>query len=379
MRTRTLASFSLALLTLGLNLVTGCKKDAPAVERFEPVVTRPGSPIVRCETSVYYTWSMDMAAHDFGDYDEREGWMGKYEIEEGVDVAMGRAEYLDTINHYGTGIADCVYLTNTDAHAAASGRRKAVGDASVAVFATSKSVGADKLLVHKSVESWNALYGIPINLAEGSVTQFLVWLGCQQAGDRCDYGKLVFVNVDPAKFAPTAASSISVMTFGGWSPETFSVMAGRPDLSDFFNSSRLPEHAIVDMLLFGERALSRKGGSAAARVLIKSQEAMMRRLASNNEELRLATLRAFSKRFGGQPPEVIKRAGTLTIAFTNEESRAVLTSPSIRENDRHVAEFSQKHGLVAVPINVGWGSKAIAPDADLRFDPYAAEHSEETD
>ena len=256
-------------------------------------------------------------------------------------------------------------LKSRYAQAVAFERKKKVGDATVAVHATSYSDGADKILVDPSIKSWADLKGVPVHGAELSVSHYLFWRGCQK-NEGCTYADYVFKNLEPDKGATLfAAKQEGMKAFAGWSPETFTVMDKREDVVDLFNSSKLDKYEIVDMLVFGQKSLDTEAGKAAAKVFSKALDNMKARVEGGEKK---AALKAISKRFSDLEPSQIERALKLTKVFTTKEAKAVLNGKEIKANNKYVTAFSLEHKLIDKEIKVGWGSKADNPDAVLRFD-----------
>ncbi|MEO1271013.1 MAG: hypothetical protein AAFX99_23230, partial [Myxococcota bacterium] len=256
-------------------------------------------------------------------------------------------------------------ITNTDAQAVAFERKNKVGDATVAVHATSYSDGADKILTDPSITTWDGLKGVPVYGAEFSVTHYLFWRGCQK--NNCTYDEYTFKNLEPDKGAPLfAAKQQDIKAFGGWSPETFIVLDKRPDVVDLFNSNKLDKYEIVDMLVFGQKTLDTDAGKAAAKVFAKALDNMKARLEGAE---RKKALQAISKRFNDLETDKIERALKLTKLFSTAEAKTVLTGPELKANNNYVSEFSLKHDLIKAKINVGWGTSGEKADAVLRFDP----------
>ena len=264
------------------------------------------------------------------------------------------------------GAVDGVVITNTDALVVAYGRHKQAGDATVAVFPTSWSNGADKILVDKGIKNWTDLSGVTVHGAEFSVTHYLFYRGCQIAG--CDYNSLKFEHLDPDKGAPRfAAHEKDFRAFGGWSPETFVVLDARKDVSDLFNSSKLGRYEITDIVVLGQSALNKVGGQSATKVLARSMREMIAQLNQRGPDARKQTLRSVSERFNNLSPTAIERAFVLTEVLPPESN--LFDTPEFQENMKHVVDFTNAHKLSegnVVPY--AFGAKAQNPNAHLRFD-----------
>ena len=352
----------IAALVIATLAMTGCKKDTATTNSVEAT---KDTPVIKIVWSFYTAWSLLAAAHDFGDFDDREGYLGELEKKFGVDLVLTREEYVQSMTDFQAGNYDGIVLTNTDALATAFGRKKQVGDATVALFPTSWSDGADQIDTDADIKTWADLKGIPVKGAEFSVTHYLFWRACQI--NSCTYSEYTFENLQPDKGAPLfAARQDGFRAFGGWSPETFVVLNARKDVNVLFDSSRLDKYEITDMFVMGQKALDKPGGAAAAKVLAEALNRMSDRL--GDSATRMAALKATSKRFNNETAETIDRALELTKILPPKTKANVLTSDEMRKNMPHVDEFSIVHNLTeGTHVSYGWGKKDEVK-ADLRFD-----------
>jgi len=357
----------LAALMLGLLAVSatsGCGKKDNGVPGSSEAAS--DMPKVKVAWSFYYAWSLLAAANDFGDFDEKEGAVAGLEKTHNVDVSLQRMEYMESLNAFQSGIVDAVLVTNTDALATAYGRKKQVGDASVVVFATSHSDGADIIFAEENIKTWADLKGIPVMGAEFSVTHYLFWRACQV--NACNDKDYVFKNLDPVEGAPQfAANQNGIRAWGGWSPETFVVMDGRKGANNLFDSSRLDKYEITDVLLVGQKALDAPGGKEMVKVLAEALDNMASRMTDPAQ--RDAALKATSRRFNGLEPEKIDRAAVLTKILPPSSKADIITGQEMRKNMIRVADFTIDLNLTeGMTVEKGWGTKASAPNAVLRFD-----------
>ncbi len=336
-----------------------------------------GTPVFTLAWSPYTSWSALASAEAFGYIDNRQGWQGQFERDNGVDVVLQRMDYVQSFGVYGAGTVDALLITNTDAFAVAGERKKSSGDATVAVFPTSWSDGADKILVEDEIATWADLAGVPVHGAEFSVTQYLYWRACTVNNVAGRYGSdYTFVNLDPVVGSTQFAGrqDPALRAFGGWSPETFTVLDTRngnedkaDDVRDLFNSSMLQDYEITDMLVVGQKALDRAGGREGVRVLGLAMQSMTAR--SRDPSQQAQTYRAISPQFNDLDNGAIGRSMELTHMMGPNDAD-VLDSPTFRANMPLVQEFSVVHKLVdsvdAIPM--AWGTKESAPTALLRFD-----------
>ena len=242
--------------------LTGTSPNAPVSQgdRYEKTPASAGTPVFRIAWSLYTSWSALASAEAFGYLDNREGYQGEFERRRNVDIVFQRMDYLQSFGVYGAGTMDGLLITNTDAFAVADSRKKFSGDATVALFPTSCSDGADKILVEDEIKTWEDLSGVPVKGAEFSVTQYLFWRGCQINGVEAKYGSAyTFEHLDPVIGSVQFAGSQNpaFRAFGAWSPETFTVLNIRNgdedksnDVIDLFNSSKLDKYEITDMFVW---------------------------------------------------------------------------------------------------------------------------------
>ncbi len=335
------------------------------------------TPVFKLAWSPYTSWSALASAEAFGYIDNREGWQGEFERVNGVDVVLQRLDYVPSFGVYGAGAVDALLITNTDAFAVAGERKKAKGDATVAVFPTSWSDGADKILVEDEIKTWADLNGVPVKGAELSVTQYLFWRANTLNGTQSQYGKTyLFENLDPVVGSPQFAGrqDPSFRAFGGWSPETFTVLDGRNgdenkdnDVIDLFNSASLQDYEITDMMVVGQSALDAPGGVAGVKALAEAMQAMTNR--SKDPEEQSQTYRAISPNFNDLDNGAISRSMELTHMLGPNDA-AIFDSDRFKANMPLVQEFSVIHKLVdnAEAVPMAWGTKQSAPGALLRFD-----------
>jgi hypothetical protein len=371
--------FSLIALSLG-----GCTKQeetASTVTTTQPSTTTPQTdlkattatpepksppPVITFLWSFYTSWSLLAAACDFGLINENKGEMGSLEKEHNVDIVLIRQEYVQSMTSYQSGVADGVVVTNTDALSLAYSRKKLVGDATVAVFPTSWSDGADKILVENTIKAWADLMGVTVKGAEFSVSHYLCWRCCQI--NNCDYTKFKFENLDPVKGAPLFANDEEgFLAFVGWSPETFVVLDRRQDVIDICNSSMLEKYEIVDLAVMGQDAIDKPGGKDAIWVLSEAMNLMAVYIVDPTKTQQAHA--AMSRRFNNLSFVGIDRALVLTKLLPPRTDWAVLSSNEVRKNMKYVDEFSIVHNLTeGTHVPYGWGTKAEAPTAVLRFD-----------
>lgn len=344
---------------------------------FQKTAVSGPTPTFTLAWSLYTSWSALASADTFGYLDNREGWQGEYERRFSVDVVLQRMDYVQSFGIYGSGTVDALLITNTDAYAVAGERKKAKGDATVAVFPTSWSDGADKILVEDEIGTWADLAGVPVHGAEFSVTQYLYWRGCALNGVADRYGRdFTFVNLDPVAGSTQFAGQQdpALRAFGAWSPETFTVLNTRNgdedagnDVRDLFNSSMLKAYEITDMLVVGQSALDRPGGVEA----VKALAAAMQLMTDNTKDpaVQAETFRAISPNFNDLDNGAIGRSMELTHMMGPEDA-AMLDSEAFRANMPLVTEFSIVHKFVASAeeIPMAWGTKVEQPQALLRFD-----------
>lgn len=360
-----------AISACGKTETTAPVKDEPVVENPAPAATTPAAAtpksapvVVKIVWSYYTSWSLIAAAEDFGLLNGKEGELGSLEKEENVDVVLQRAEYVDSMNLYAAGAADAVVLTNTDVLGTAEQRKQKINDASVAAMATSHSKGADQIIATNDVKTWADLKGVAVKGAEGSVTQYLFWRACQING--VPYSDYKFENLDPVVGAPQFVGRQEGMkAFGGWSPETFTVLDGRKDVHAVFTSAALESYEITDMFLIGQSAIDR-GGAGAIKVVARSLTEMNKRLAG--ESTKTAALNAFSKRFNNLTPEYLNRALEVTPVASPTKENDILNDENFKKTMPRIQEFATAHKLCAGTVPYAWGTKDQAPTATVRFD-----------
>ncbi|MBI2473140.1 hypothetical protein HYV70_01125 [Candidatus Uhrbacteria bacterium] len=360
--------------------LTPTSASAPASQgdQYEKTPVSASTPSFTIAWSPYTSWSALVSAEAFGYLDNRQGYQGEFERRNNVDIVFRRMDYLQSFGVYGAGTVDGLLITNTDAFAVADSRKKSSGDATVALFPTSYSDGADKILVEDEIKTWADLSGVPVKGAEFSVTQYLFWRGCQVNGVEATYGSAyTFENLDPVPGSVQFAGgqNPSFRAFGAWSPETFTVLNLRNgdedksnDVIDLFNSSKLDKYEITDMLVMGQKALDHEGGPGAVKALGAAMQAMTDR--TNNPGQQAQTYKAISPNFNDLDNGAIGRCTQLTRMLGPQDAVMVFDSAQFKGNMPKVQQFSLVHKLVATvdDVPMAWGTKTDHPAALLRFD-----------
>ena len=322
--------------------------------------------------------------------DGAEGRLGSIEKKWGVDIRLIEADYDTCITMYGAKQCDMACLTNMDSLNPALGRK------SVAILPTSTSFGADACIVTAAIKSIQDLKGKPVRGLDKSVSRYCWERNLEILGQK--EGEYRFVNMDPA-----AAATAMQQGQGGfdaivvWNPFVLSTLDRRKDCRILFDSTTIPGE-IIDMVTMAQDSLDRPRGREAACAVIEAYYAICRRLADpkTQEDTLIALGEKFSHlkadgmrkvveqtRFFATPEQGIalfsdgvvfpwkRNVRGTSILFTNEGFNAYskdVTDKKLKEIMPPVVEFCVKHEIVPRSPVLGYGNKAAAPAAQLRFD-----------
>ncbi len=348
--------------------------NAPAAAATNPSATLAPAPAPVADTtppvitigwSYYTSWSLFDAAEDFGLVNGEKGELGSLEKKYNVDIVLHREDYVPSLTSYSVGTTDAVFVTNTDILGFAETRKNKVGDATVAATETSHSFGADQIIVTNDIKDWAGLKGVPVKGAEFSVTEYLFWRACQV--NKADITQYKFENLDPGVGAPQfAAHTKGLKAFGGWSPETFTVLDSRKtDMHSIFNSSMLARYEITDLFVIGQKALDR-GGDRAVKVVAEALTEMNKKIA--DPATSDAAFKAFSKRFSDREKPDMQRALQLTPVASPTRDTSVLNKPEFKATMPLIAQFVAFYKQSEKDVPYAWGTKTESPTSTLRFD-----------
>ncbi|OHB67585.1 MAG: hypothetical protein A2Y77_10055 [Planctomycetes bacterium RBG_13_62_9] len=358
----TMALVAVAVIVVGLVVLSGCKDEASA-------------PVFSVAWSEYPSWSTFGVAHEVGIINGRKGEMGPIEKKWGVDIELKEADYDACIVMFGAGQCDASCLTNMDVLNATL-RRPSVG-----ILPTSTSFGADALLVPNTITDIKQLrgknvYGLKKTVSEYCFVRNLEMLGEKETDHR-------FTNMDPG----AAAIAFQQRQDGYdaivvWNPFVIESLNNRKDSHRLFDSTTIPGE-IVDMVQVAQSSLDRPGGKAFACAVIDTFYAVCQRI--DDPATRDATLIALGEKFANLDLESMKVVVQQTLFYATPEAgiklltgdewttphaQAIIT-PGLpfKGTMERVVGFCVSHDIVPSAPKVAYGSMDATGKVAYRIDP----------
>src|ERR1044071_482080 len=325
-----------------------------------PTGARAAAPSFSLAWSEDPSWSVFGVAHVPTLIDCRPGQQGPIEKKWNVDIVLKEAEYDPCLSMYGSGQCDAVCITDMDV------LNPALTRPSVMILPTSTSFGADALIVTRDISDIKALrgkkvYGLAKSVSEYCFVRNLELLGEKESDHR-------FSNMDPG--AAAVAMQQKQKDIGAivvWNPFVLETLNKRSDVRVLFDSTRIPNE-IIDSVVVAQASLDKPGGRDFAGAVIETYYEVNKRLA--DPATRDDTLIALGEKFSHLNLDSMKKVVQQTKFYaTPKEGLAVLTGKELPVIMKKVVDFCVSHEITASAPKVGYGSKADAPDAALRFDP----------
>jgi ABC-type nitrate/sulfonate/bicarbonate transport system substrate-binding protein len=327
------------------------------------VITSSGlaaAPSFSLAWSEYPSWSVFGVAHTFKLIDGRQGKLGPIEEKWGVDIVLKEAEYDPCLTLYGSGQCDAVCITDMDV------LNPALTRASVVILPTSTSYGADALIVPKSITDIKQLRGKKVYGLQKSVSEYCFVRNLELLGEKESDHR--FTNMDPG--AASVAMQQKQAGFDAivvWNPFVMETLNKRKDTHVLFDSTKIPNE-IIDTVAVAQSSLDKPGGPEFACAVIDTYYALNDRLA--DPATRDDTLVALGEKFSHLDLSSMKKVVQQTKFYaTPKDGLAVLTGSELPVIMKKVVDFCVSHEITASAPKVGYGAKADAKDAHLRFDP----------
>lgn len=310
--------------------------------------------------SEYPSWSVFGVAHAYKLINGAEGELGPIEKKWNVDIVLKEAEYDPCLQLYGSGQCDAVCITEMDALNPSLSRPSAI------ILPTSTSFGADACLVSPAIKDLKALRGKKVYGLEKSVSEYcfvrcLEALGEKEADHR-------FTNMDPGAAAVAMQQKQrgydAIMV---WNPFVLETLNKRPDVRVLFDSTKIPNE-IIDTVTVAQSTLDKPGGKEFACAIIDTFYAVNDRLA--DLATRDDTLVALGEKFSHLDLNSMKKVVEQTKFYaTPKAGLGILEGAELKSIMTRVVKFCVAHEITARAPLVGYGAKADAVGAHLRFDP----------
>ncbi len=326
----------------------------------DPSLCAGAAPSFSLAWSEYPSWSVFGVAHGQGLIDGREGRMGPVEQRWGVDIVLKEADYDPCITMYGAAQCDAVCITTLDA------LNPALGRPSVVILPTSTSVGADALIVPRSVTSVKQLRGKKVHGLAKSVSEYCFTRNLELLGENPeDYP---FSNMDPgAASVAMQQKQPEIEAIMVWNPFVLETLNRRRDAHVLFDSSRIPRE-IIDSVVMAQSSLAKAGGPEFACAVIDTYYELNKRIA--DPATRDDTLIAIGEKFSNLDLASMKKVVQQTLFFgTPKAGLDLMTGEEIRSLTRRVEAFCVKVQIVETAPKIGFGTQAETGEVALRFDP----------
>lgn len=289
-------------------------------------------------------------------------WADKYHVK--IKLVQIN-DYVESLNQYTAGKLDGVTASNMDALTipAAAGRDSTV------VMVGDYSNGNDGVVLKDSSRLAD-IKGRPVNLAQNSVSQYLLSRALESAGLKPAQVNVVNTSDADIVAAFTAPTTKAVVT---WNPQLLEIKK-QPDAHEVFDSSRIPGE-IEDTLLVSTDALKANPnlGKALAGIWYETMAVMSR----NDEQGRQARA-AMAKLSGADLAGFEAQLKTTALYATPKAALDFMTGPQIVAANDRVRTFSFANGLFGAgarsvdDIGIQFaGGKVLGngQNIKLRFDP----------
>ncbi|MFK7959599.1 MAG: hypothetical protein AB8G96_03665 [Phycisphaerales bacterium] len=314
------------------------------------------SPSFTLAWSEYPSWSAFGVAEQLGLIDGERGKRGSVEEAHNVDIVLRLLDYDACLQAYGTGSVDAVCITNMDVLAPALGRP------TVAVLPTSRSVGADALIVTEAVADLAALKSIPTYGLSQSVSEYCFVRNLELLGeDPADYE---FVNRDPGAAAQAMMlGSGDVQSIVVWNPFVLQTLERVEGSRRLFDSSSIPGE-ILDLVAMSRESLESDGGTRFVRAL--ADAFFQIGAAIEDPATRNATLVALGEKFSSLDAEAMAQCVEETAFYGGPaEAEALFGGDDLPAIMERVVGFCVDRDIVDRRPVIGFGPDATG---DLVFD-----------
>ena len=349
-------TLALLLAVLATVSVVGCNNNK-TIKRI-PKPANGGGPDgpFTLAWSEYPSWSVYGVAHEVGLIDKAEGKLGKLEEKWNVDVVLKQLDYEPCLSAFGNGTTDAVCITNMDIVAPSLGRN------GIAVLPTSTSAGADACIV-TGISSVDELKGTKSYGLENSVSQYMFERALEEMGQ--DPAEFPFAQMDPAAAAIAMQNKQDgIDSIVVWNPFVMQTLSSRKgEAKVLFDSTKIPEE-IVDMVVVGNDAMIKQGGSNFASCIVEAFYEVNKLLESPDS--RDETLVELGEKFGALPLEDMKVIVEQTKFYkTPDEGIAIFTNSDF-QNDLmpRIIDFCMKKVIIEEKPSVSFTEER----AQIRFD-----------
>lgn len=320
-----------------------------------------------------------------------EGKFGVVEKKWKVDIVLKELKYDPCITLLASLEVEGSCLTNMDVLIVASSIDV------VAILPTSTSYGADACIVRKNINSVQQLKDEKIStyMLDKSVSQYCFARGLEELGEKEHLYKIFGMDPEAAATGFQTGNFSSIVV---WNPFVLQTLEIQPDSYVLFDSTLIPGE-IVDMVHMSKKALESPGGENAACAIIEAyyiinellanpdyQDDMLVALGEKFSDLGVASMKKVVRqtRFYATPEQGYslltdgvafpwkRKVASTTDLFTNngfDPKSTEVTSKTFKDIMPLVIKHSVEFEMVDEAPTIGYGTKAQAPNVQVRFDP----------
>lgn len=306
--------------------------------------------------SEYPSWSaFDAVPRSF--IDGREGKQGAIETQYGIDLKLVEADYDTCLTAYASEQADFVCITNMDA------LNPSLSVDSVAILPTSRSHGADALIVTDAIGSLADLRGQQVYGLSATVSDYAFYRFVQLHDEDKSHFH-TFSNMDPGAAAINMQQGDDrFQAIVVWNPFVINTLAARDDVRVLHDSSEIPNE-IIDMVVVNKKVLSTDSGRQAALAVVESFYEANRLL--NDPETHEDTLIAIGEKFSNLGVDSMKKVIEQTLFYsTPEEALALFQSKELKNTMNRVVDFCFEQAIVEDKPSIAYSQNE---EANLVFD-----------
>jgi NitT/TauT family transport system substrate-binding protein len=300
-----------------------------------PLHAADARPEFKVAWSIYVGWMP-------WDYAQQSGILKKWADKYGIRITLTQVnDYVESINQYTAGQFDACVMTNMDMLTIPA----AGGVDSTALIAGDFSNGNDGIVLKGKGRKLADIKGQSVNLVELSVSHYVLARALETLKLRERDVKIVNTSDADMVGAWAAPATSAVVT---WKPQ-LSEIAGQPDASLVFDSSKLPGE-IIDLMVVKTDVL--KKSPALGKALIGAwYETLAVMLGKDAKAVEALTVMA--KASGTDLAGFRAQLATTRMFATPAEAHAFLLSPQLAQTSDLVRKFSFDHGIL------GEGAKSV--------------------
>jgi NitT/TauT family transport system substrate-binding protein len=349
-----------AVMALACALLAACGQKA------EEKAAAPGAPAGKTFNvgwTIYAGWMP-------WPYAQQSGILKKWGDKYGVTINLVQVnDYVESLNQYTAGKLDAVTATNMDALTIPA----AAGKDTTALIIGDYSNGNDGIVL-KNGATLAAIKGRPVNLAENSVSHYLLARGLESAGLKMTDVKVVNTSDADIVAAFAAPETTAVVP---WNPMLAEIKKA-PGATEVFSSAKIPGE-ILDLMIVSTETL--KANPNLGKALAGAWFETLALMKADTPEGKAAR-EAMAKLSGADLAGYEAQLATTFLYYTPTDALAATMSPGLVGANDKVRQFSFAAGLFGQgaksvdDIGIAFpGGKTLGSPTNvkLRFDPTYVE------